>query len=90
MLQHEGRTSEFEEQKQIKGEPSAEDVNGTGNYVVVEVINEDVEYDEGDYELDAEEMVEVDGADTFKLTEEENDAFVTGLEFEGDEVDIKN
>lgn len=90
MLQHEGRTSEFEEQKSIKGEPSVDDANGGGNYVVVEVINEDVEYDEADYELDGEEMVEVDGADTYKLTEDENDSFVTGLEFEADEVGIKN
>lgn len=88
MLQHEGRTSEVEEQKLIKGEPS-DDVHGS-NYVVVEVINEEVEYDEGDYELDAEDMVEVDGTEAFKLTEDENDAFVTGLEFEGDEVGIKN
>jgi hypothetical protein len=82
MLQHEGRTSEVEENRMIKGEPNSEDINGGGsNYVVVEVINEEVEYDEGDYDLDAEEMVEVDGTETFKLSED--DAFVTGLEFEG-------
>lgn len=48
----------------------------------------EIEYDDGEYELDSE--VEVDGTGTFKLSEDDNDAFVTGLEFEGDEVSTKN
>lgn len=87
MLQHEGgkATSEVESSRLIKGEPSGGE---EGNFVVVEVINEDAEYDEN-YEL-AEELVEVDETDAFKLDADENDAFVTGLEFEEDEVNIKN
>lgn len=84
MLQHEPGTSE-EQKMKIKGEEDS-----SGNYVVVEVINEDVEYDDEEYELDTQEMVEEDGTETFKLADDDNDAFVTGLEFEGDEVTMKN
>lgn len=101
MIQHEGGGSgniseDTDERKPkfvVKGEP-ANDGNGN-EYVVVEVINEEVEYDEGEYELESDQMgdendmVEVDGTETYKLTEDDNE-LVSGFDFDEDESSIKN
>lgn len=87
MIQHEsGTTADGEDRKPkfvVKGEPGS-----NNEYLVVEVINEEVEYDEGEYELDAEEMVEVDGTDAYKLSEDNE--LVSGFDFDEDESGMKN
>jgi hypothetical protein len=91
MVQHEGGNSDERKAKYVvKGEPDGD----RRGYVVVEVINDDeeIEYDDGEYELDpeqmGEEMVEADETETFNLVEGESE-LVTAFDFD-DEGDIKH
>lgn len=98
MIQHESGGMEAADDEKLKFEVKGEREAGNdaqGNqYVVVEVINEEIEYDEEEYELDpdqmGEQMVEVDGTETYKLADD-SDELVSGFDFdEEDESGIKH
>lgn len=98
MIQHEGGSGDLDDEKPkiaVKGEREpASDTNGN-QYVVVEVINEEIEYDDEEYELDpdqmgGEQMVEVDGNESYKLADEDDDELVSGFDFDEDESGIKH
>ena len=98
MIQHENGGVEAGDDEKLKFEVKGEREGGNdaqGNqFVVVEVINEEIEYDEEEYELDpdqmGEQMVEVDGTETYKLADDD-DELVSGFDFdEEDESGIKH
>lgn len=94
MIQHEsgGGGAEAEDQKPKFERETGNDSQGN-QYVVVEVINEEIEYDDEEYELDpdqmGEQMVEVDGTETYKLADDDDDELVSGFDFDEDEDGIK-